>query len=246
VLLHNLHGAAGPARPLRPEGEIVLRQQSPAIAAVGVVGTPAELQDRQAEIAVLANRVARPAARGLQRGTADQAHRAVHDDGVGLVALDHADIEEAGIFGVHGGVDQAAVAVAVILRRLNQSHLGVGETGDQIPEPLWIDHIIGVDHADDFSVGCSLIHREPQCGSLESPQIIYANEFEARAQLAATRLDRLPERRIGRVVDHDHAFEIRIFEPRHRIDGAQQHLGRLAIRGNVDRDLRPRRGWCRR
>ena len=58
VLLHDLHRAPSPTRPLSLECQIVLRQQSPAIAAVGVVGTPPELQDRQSEVAILANRVA--------------------------------------------------------------------------------------------------------------------------------------------------------------------------------------------
>ena len=57
----------------------------------------------------------------IERGAADQAHGAVDDDGVGLVALDHADVEEAGIFAVHGMVHHAALAVAMILRRLDHA-----------------------------------------------------------------------------------------------------------------------------
>ena len=51
-------------------------------------------------------------------------------------------------------------------------------------------------------------------------------------------LDRLPERRIRRVVDDDHAFEIRIVEPRHRIERLLEHLRRLEIGRDVDRDFR--------
>ena len=43
------------------------------------------------------------------------------DDRVGFVALDHADVEKAGIFSVHDVVHQRAVAVAVILRCLNET-----------------------------------------------------------------------------------------------------------------------------
>ena len=43
------------------------------------------------------------------------------DDGVDLVPLHHADIEEAGIFAVHHRVHDAPVAVAVILRRLHEA-----------------------------------------------------------------------------------------------------------------------------
>ena len=63
----------------------------------------------------------------FQRGAADQAHGAVHDDGVGLVPLHHADVEEAGIFAVHGVVHEAALAVAVVLRRLHQSDSRIGK-----------------------------------------------------------------------------------------------------------------------
>src|SRR6516162_783549 len=61
VFLDYLHRASGPARSLGPEGQIVLRQQSPAIAAGSVLGLPSQFHNRQSEIAVFANGVARPA-----------------------------------------------------------------------------------------------------------------------------------------------------------------------------------------
>ena len=67
----------------------------------------------------------------IERGAPDQAHGAVHDDGVGLVALDHADVEEAGIFAVHGVMHERAFAVAVVLRRLDHADLRIGE----VPAP---------------------------------------------------------------------------------------------------------------
>ena len=72
----------------------------------------------------------------IERFAADQAHRAVHDDGVGLVALDHADVEEAGIFAVHGVVHDGAAAVAVVLRRLDHADLRIGEGRHQVLEPV--------------------------------------------------------------------------------------------------------------
>ena len=51
-------------------------------------------------------------------------------------------------------------------------------------------------------------------------------------------LDRLPERRIRRVVDDHDAFEIRIVEPGDRIERGFQHLRRLEISGYMDRDFR--------
>ena len=49
--------------------------------------------------------------------------------------------------------------------------------------------------------------------------------------------DRLPHGRIGRVVDHDHAFEIGIFEPGDRIECRLEHLRRLAAGRNMDRNF---------
>ena len=123
VLLDDLEAARRPAVALLLVGLEGVGQQAVAVAAVGVMGVPALLQDGEAEIGVLADGVARPAAGLFEGGAADQAHGAVHDDGVGLVALDHADVEEAGIFAVHHVMQRAAVAVAVILRRLDQADL---------------------------------------------------------------------------------------------------------------------------
>ena len=50
-------------------------------------------------------------------------------------------------------------------------------------------------------------------------------------------LDGTPIGRIGRVVDDDQAFVIGVFEPRHRIERGLEHLGRLAMGGDVNRHL---------
>src|SRR5260370_9034072 len=91
------------------------------------MGTPAEFEGGEAGVSVLTGRVARPTAGGLERGPSNQAHGAVHNDGIGLVALDHADIEEAGIFAIHGGVHNAAITVSVILRCLHKRHARIVE-----------------------------------------------------------------------------------------------------------------------
>ena len=54
------------------------------------------------------------------------------DDGVGLVPLHHADVEEAGIFAVHQFRDHALAAVAMILRRLHEADRRILEGGDEI------------------------------------------------------------------------------------------------------------------
>ena len=60
----------------------------------------------------------------------------MHDNGVDLVALDHADIEEPGILGVHDVMHDGAGAIAMILRRLHQTHLRIGKLRNQIFQPV--------------------------------------------------------------------------------------------------------------
>src|SRR5205807_178030 len=117
---------------------------------------------------ILADGVAGPAAGHVHRGAADQAHGAVNDDGVGLVALDHADIEEPGIFAVHDVVHQRTVAVAMVLRRLHQANAGIGEHGYQVFQPVRLHHVVGVDDADDFGVDGGAIHGDAQGAGLET------------------------------------------------------------------------------
>src|SRR5215470_15027391 len=124
MLLDDLESARGPAVALLLVGLEGVGQQTVAVAAVGVMRLPAELQDGKPEIGVLADGVARPSAGRLERGAANETHGTVNDDSIGLIALDHADIEEAGVLAVHGMVEWTAPAVAVILRRLHQADLG--------------------------------------------------------------------------------------------------------------------------
>ncbi len=240
VLLDDLEAAIGPAVALLLERFIGVGQQAFAVAHIGVVGEPARLLDRKPEIGVLADRVARPAADLVHRGAADQAHRAVHDDGVEFVALDHANVEEAGIFAVHDVVHQRTVAVAMLLRRLHQADAGIGEGRHEILQPVRMHDIVGVDDADDLGINSGAFHRDAQRAGLEALHLLGIDELEAFAELPAVILDRPPELWVGRVVDDADALEIRIVEPRHRIERLLQHLDRLVIGRYVDRDFRER------
>ena len=169
----------------------------------------------------------------------------MHDDGVRLVALDHADVEEAGVFAVHDVVYDAALAVAVVLRRLDHGDLGIGEGGGELLEPIRAHHVVGVDHADDLGVGRRIGKREPQRAGLVAIHIVGVDELEALTERAAMLFDRLPEGRIRRVVDHHDAFEVRVVEPRDRIQRLFEHLRRLAIGRDVDRYFRGEAFQCR-
>ena len=162
VLLDDLEAAIGPAMALLLEGLVGVGQQAVAVAVVGVMRQPAVLDDGKAQIGVLADGVAGPAAGHVHRRAPDQAHGAVHDDGVGLVALDHADIEEPGIFAVHDVVHQRTVAVAMVLRRLHEADAGIGEHRHQILQPVRLHDIVGIDDADDLGIDGGALHRDAQ------------------------------------------------------------------------------------
>ena len=219
-----------------------------AVAAVGVVNLPAVLQHGQAEIGVLADGVARPVAGGLDGGAAHQAHGAVRDDGIGLVAHDHADIEETGIFGVHGMMHEGAVAVAMVLRRLHDADLRIREGRDQVLEPVGMHHIVGIDDADDGGVGGGVGERQAQRAGFEPGQVVGVDELEALAERAAMLLDRQPVGRIGGIVDDHHAFEVRILQAGDGIERRLEHVRRLPVGRDMDRHLgsEPRRRRQRR
>ena len=161
----------------------------------------------------------------------------MHDDGVRLVALNHADVEEAGILAVHGGVHQGSFAVTVILRRLDHADLFVGERRHEVLEPVGAHDIVGVDDADDLGVGRGVSEREPQRTGLVPLDVLLVDELEPLTERAAMVLDRPPVGRIGRVVDDHHALEVRIIELRHRVERSPEHLRRLAMGRNMDRHL---------
>ena len=169
----------------------------------------------------------------------------MHDDGVRLVALDHADIEEAGVFAVHDVMHDAATAVAMILRRLYHPDLWVGKGGHQIFEPVRPHHIIRVDDADDLGVGSGMCEGKPQGAGLIAADIVLVDELETIAQHAAMVLDWPPKCRIGCVVDDHDAFEVRIVEPRQGVERGFEHLRRLAMGRNVDRHFRREALHCR-
>src|SRR5262249_4119426 len=162
VLAEDLEAAGGPAVALLLVGLERVGEEAVAVAPVGVMREPALFQDGEAEIGVLADRIAGPAASLHERGAAHQAHGAMHDDRVGLVPLHHYDVEAAGIFAVHRRVHWAALAVTMILRRLDQAHFGIAELRYQILEPVGVDRIVGVDDADDLRVRRGVSERESQ------------------------------------------------------------------------------------
>ena len=162
----------------------------------------------------------------------------MNDNGVGLVALDHADVEETGIFAVHGVMHDGALAVTMILGRLDHADFRIGERRHQILQPVRPHRVIGIDDADDLGICRRVRKREPQRARFVSGDIIRIDELETFTERAAMILDRAPKRRVGRVIDDDDAFEVRIIEPGDGIERRLEHVRRLTMGRNMDRNLR--------
>ncbi len=161
----------------------------------------------------------------------------MHDDCVVLIPLDHADVKESGVFAVHGEVHDTTLAIAVILRCLDEAYIRIAEQRHKVLEPVLLYDIVGVDDADDIGIGGGVDEGKTQCAGLKSSEVVGAYELEALTQCAAMLLDRQPQRGIGRVVDDNDAFVVRIIEPRDRIERLLEHLRRLAMRWNMNGDL---------
>jgi hypothetical protein len=125
----------------------------------------------------------------------------------------------------------------MFLRRLHQADAWVGEHRHQIFQPVRLHDVISVDDADDFGIRGGAVHRDAERTGLEALDLLGIDELETFTECAAMILDRLPELRVGRVVDDHDAFEVRIIQPRHRIQRLLEHVHRLEIGGDVDRDL---------
>ena len=239
VVLQDLHRAIGPAVALLAIGLEAVRHQPAAIALLGVDRPMARLEQAQAELGILGDAPFGPAAGLRQGGLPDQRHGAVLDDGVLLVPGLHAEIEETGILPEAHPLEEVLVAVAVVLRRLHQGHLRVGEMRRQVAQPARLHQVVAVDRGDHLGLGIGDGEREVQCPRLEAGPFRQVIEAEVRlAEGLDIGLDRLPDGIVLGVVVDDQHFVVRIIQPLEGLDGVDHHLGRLVVAGHVHRDPR--------
>src|SRR4029450_8780791 len=93
------------------------------------------LEQPQTELCILGNAPLRPAAGCYQCLPLHESHRAVLNDGVALVARDHADQEEATVLGVTHRLEHALAAVAIVLRRLHDRDLRLAQSPHESSQP---------------------------------------------------------------------------------------------------------------
>ena len=168
---------------------------------------------------------------------AHHGHGAVLDDGVAVVAGHHADVEKALVLGVAHLLEQGFVAVAVVLRGLDETDGRVGEIGDEVAQPARGNLVVAVDDRDHLGVGGGLPQREVEGAGLEAGQRRHVEEAEAFAEGGAVGFDRPPDRLVLGVVVDDQDLEVGIVEGRQGVEGCDQHLRRLVVGRHVDRHL---------
>src|SRR5438876_7248784 len=106
-------------------------------------------EDAEAGLGVLCHYIRVPAADLLQRAAPDEAHRAREDDGVAVRTAGHSDLEEVLVAEVEAAQILVVSPVAIVLRGLDESDLGIGKVTDHRPKPVRLDHVVRVDDADD-------------------------------------------------------------------------------------------------
>src|SRR6202035_6113518 len=109
--------------------------QAAAVARGHVAGIKPRLEDAQPELRVLGDAPLGPAAAAAQLCAPHHGHGAVLDDGVAVVARDHAYVEEAAVLGVAHGLEGAHARIAVVLRRLHDGDTRIVETLRHIAQP---------------------------------------------------------------------------------------------------------------
>ncbi len=206
VELEDLDAAERPAEALLLEPVEVERHEALAVRGGVVHAAVAGAEHAQGRLGILGDALLVPAADLVERGAADQAHGAAEDDRVAVAARRHGDVEE-----VAEAVEEPAqvavvLPVAVVLRGLDERHARVVEVADGLLQPARVHAVVGVDDAEDLHLLGEVLGGLVEGAGLEARPVLEVHEGEARAELLAQLLQRLPHRRVGGVVvDHlDH------------------------------------------
>ena len=139
------------------------------------------LENTQAQLGIFCDAPLSPPANLVHGLAANHAHRAVLDDRVVLIALNHPNTKEAIVFLVQQPLEQAFVGIAVILWGLHDANFFVGKTRQHSLQPIRVDLIIAIDHANECRRRVSQFKRLVQCASLEALHVLEMIEAELRA-----------------------------------------------------------------
>ena len=237
LALEDLHGPLGPAPALLLEGGEGVGGQAAAHHHVHVAQLVAGVQQAQRQLGILADAPFRPLAEALQGVGTHHDHRAVLHDGVALVAMVHADAEEAVVLEVHHPAERVTAPATVGLRRLHDPGLRILEVDDQVLQPAAHHHVVGIDDGDDLGIGGGLLQAEVEGAGLVARPLGQVEEAEVLGQRRHVRLDRLPELLVLRVVVDDQHLVVAVVEVGQAPDGGDHRVRVLVAAGKVDRDL---------
>src|SRR5690606_25826563 len=191
-MLHDLHRAIGPAETLADIARQRVRCEAAPERVVHIDAVITRAIELDTKFGILADAPFRPTTHALKRALAHHRHSAVLDDGVEIVSLHHADMEETGIFPVSHILECAFVAVAIILRRLHEADIMLVEIGNEGAQPVRLNLIVAVDDSDDFRVLRRSFKAEIERACLEARPVLQMEETELRSKLRAIIPYRLP------------------------------------------------------
>ena len=131
------------------------------------------------------------------------------------------------------------------LGRLYDADRRVGKMAGKGAQPVGFDQIIGVDHSNPFGAWVGLFQRKIQRAGLVTGPVRQMKEAQRRPGAGGEArpnivFDRLPERRVGRVVVDNHHFNSRPIQRQQAVDGGDHHGRRLVAAGEVNADKRRR------
>ena len=234
MLVQDLDAPQCPAKALLLETVEGERHHSLAAGLGHVDPAPSTAEEAQAGLRVLGDAGLVPAPDRLQGAPPEESHGAGEDDRVPVRAGRHAECEEVAVAVVKPAQVGFVLPTAVLLRRLHEGDARVGEVARHVAQPVGIDRVVRVDHADHLH-----LLGQPACGLVERARLIpgpilKVEEGEPGAEAAAVILDRPPERRVGGVVvDHLHQ-QPRVVETRERLQGAGHDVHRLVVGGDLE------------
>jgi len=226
--------AIGPTEPLFFVIEKGVRHQPFAEAVGGIAGRITLFKDAQAKLRILSNAPFSPATHLVEHFASDHGHGAVLNDGVALVTGDHANLKEAAIFGETHGLEGILVAIAVVLRGLDNGHILIGKLGNEGTEPIRLNDIITVDDRHYFGLRCCFPERIVERPCFKAGERINMEEAETRAQGPAMCLHRLPDGRIFGVVVNDQHLKPRIIKGGQGVDRFNHHVRRFVVGRHMD------------
>ena len=156
------------------------------------------------------------------------------DDGVALVAGNHADEKKTPIFSITHCFESIFGLVPVILGGLDDADLGILELGHQFSQPVGGHGVVAVDHGNDLRRRVGVGQGKIQCAGLEAGQGRHMKKAEPGSQGTAMGLHRLPDLRIFGVVIHHQNLEARVIQRRQGVQGFHDHGRRLVVSRKVN------------